>query len=330
MQSFALTNETELQPDDLLHESVGKTLNRIRLEQGHSLEEVTKSTKIRTHFLTLIEEDNFKELPGTVFTTGFIRSYCEYLNISPEPLITQYIAQSSNQETDTPLKLYVPQKSEKKITPRIALISIMIIAIASVLWHMTDTKDIIRTKEIIQKETKQKNELLIQKRAVTAPIETKQSEETQKIKNTNENTSDSQDKQLKVENDPTSAETIAPNEAAAVTPQENDPLSSVLKDFSIEATEETWLKITNDQGVRLKVSFLKKGDVFSLKPYLGNFISVGNSENVDFTQGNLRIKGSDYLGTINGFAEGKKIVVPQTPNMIQSFSSDQPKNVPPL
>ena len=66
--------------------------------------------------------------------------------------------------------------------------------------------------------------------------------------------------------------------------------------------------------MRLKVSFLKKGEVFSLKPYQGNLISVGNAENVDFIQGNRRIKGSEYLGTLNGFAESKKIVFGHSPH----------------
>ena len=101
-------------------------------------------------------------------------------------------------------------------------------------------------------------------------------------------------------------------------------------DFNIEAVEETWLKITNDKGVRLKVSFLKKGEVFSLQSYQGNLISVGNAENVDFVQGNTRIKGSEYLGTMNGFAESKKIVVPQTPDMVQSVGPDMSKSTPVL
>lgn len=321
MQSFAPINETELQLDESLFESVGKTLNRIRLEQGHSLEEVTKSTKIRTHFLALLEEDNFKELPGTVFTTGFIRSYCEYLNISAEPLIAQYITQSSNKEMEAPFKLYVPQKSERKITPRIVLISTSIIAFASALWHLTDNKDVILTKDIIQKETKQKNDLLIKKRLAIAPVETKQNEQMQQAENTSTDANKSKDKQLVTEKDSTSMAIQALPEKEHI---------SELKDFSIVANEETWLKITNDQGVRLKVSFLKKGEVFSLESYLGNLISVGNAENVDFIQGNLRVKGAEYLETISGFAESKKIVVPQTPDMIQSVSSDMPKNAPPL
>ena len=324
MHSNALATKFDLQPTEFTHDisydSVGKTLSRIRIEQGHSLEEVTKSTKIRTYFLILLEEDNFNELPGTVFTTGFIRNYCDYLNISAEPLILQYIAQCSKKETEAPFKLYVAQKSEKIITPRVVVISILIICMASALWHLTQNKSInisemINLEDIKQQEIKHKK---------VQPTKMDQANvQTEKTINT-----------LIVEPtsiaEPNKDQTIVKNESTSI----ESPISSEVKviqesnDFNIEAIEETWLKITNDQGVRLKVSFLKKGEVFSLKPYQGNLISVGNAENVDFVQGNTRIKGAEYLGTANGFAESKKIVVPQTPDMVQSLASDTPKSVP--
>lgn len=329
MQSYALAIETELQPTELVHDSVGKTLNRIRLKQGHSLEDVTKSTKIRTHFLILLEEDNFNDLPGTVFTTGFIRNYCEYLNISAEPLISQYIVQCSKKETEAPFRLYVPQKSEKIITPRVIFISILIIFISSALWHITqnnnniNTSNIINSENITQQETKQKKEQFAKKDSMNFQTEKKINEPLTEAVNVVEaaNVKEPSNNQPIVKN-----ESISTDSSTVI----EKTLTPELKDFNIEATDETWLKITNDQGVRLKVSFLKKGEVFSLKPYQGNLISVGNAENVDFIQGSTRIKGSEYLGTMNGFAESKKIVVPQTPDMVQSLAPDAPEGAPVL
>lgn len=292
MQSNALAIEFELQPTEFVYDSVGKTLNRIRIEQGHSLEDVTKYTKIRTHFLILLEEDNFNELPATVFTTGFIRIYCDYLNISSEPLISQYISQCSKKEVEAPFKLYVPQKSEKTITLRVILISFFLIAISSILWHLTQSNHAITMPEIIklpnttQKETKQKNE-----DTNNTPTTDSQTEKT--INESASLTEPKNDHPI-IKNESTLIESSMPSEKT---------LLQTSNDFNIEAVEETWLKITNDKGVRLKVSFLKKGEVFSLQSYQGNLISVGNAENVDFVQGNTRIKGSEYLGTMNGFAE---------------------------
>ena len=323
MQSYAPVIETGLQPTELAPDSVGKTLNRIRLKQGHSLEDVTKSTKIRTHFLMLLEEDNFNDLPGTVFTTGFIRNYCEYLNISAAPLISQYAAQCSKKETETPFKVYIPQKSEKIITTRVIFISIFIIFISSALWHITQNNNIFNISEIINsndiapQEAKQKKEQLSKKNPINSQAEKKLSEPATDAENVS-----------KPKNDlPTARNESISTEPSALI-EKTPTLES--KDFNIEATEETWLKITNDQGVRLKVSFLKKGEVFSLKPYQGNLISVGNAENVEFIQGDTRIKGSEYLGTMSGFAESKKIVVPQTSDVVQSIAPDMSKSTPVL
>ena len=325
MLSHALATDPQVPQNDPTPNSVGQTLKRIRVEQGHSFEDVSKSTKIRPYFLTLLEADDFDALPDAVFTTGFIRNFCDYLQIPAEPLIAQYIAQSSAKEAETPFKLYLPQSSEQTIAPRFLIISLIIVGLTSIVWYANETYNIGTLTEIVHVNTL-----------------------TQDKTNSNQSTPQpSQQKEEKIESSPPLTESKAevsenkkiiasgellPNTKISVQPSslsDSKPIHPQ-SEFYIKAIEETWIKITNDKDVRLKVLFLKKGEMFSLTPYHENLISVGNSENVEFMQGAIRIKGSDYLETPSGFAESKKIIAPQTSNVIESVASDTQTSAPVL
>lgn len=69
------------------------TLRESRTARGISLEQVTRDTHISKRYLEALETGDYAELPGQVYVTGFIRSYADYLNIDPEPLIDHYRSQ---------------------------------------------------------------------------------------------------------------------------------------------------------------------------------------------------------------------------------------------
>ncbi|HEX6272535.1 MAG TPA: helix-turn-helix transcriptional regulator, partial [Polyangiaceae bacterium] len=52
--------------------SVGQYLQRLRLEKGMSVEEVSRSTRVPIASVERIEADRFGELPGEVFVRGFL------------------------------------------------------------------------------------------------------------------------------------------------------------------------------------------------------------------------------------------------------------------
>ncbi|MCE2715716.1 MAG: helix-turn-helix domain-containing protein [Pseudomonadota bacterium] len=69
--------------------TIGQLFKTQRLQQKKSLEDVADSLKIRKVFLQAIEDEQFDQLPGGVYTVGFIRSYAQYLGLDPETIIEQ-------------------------------------------------------------------------------------------------------------------------------------------------------------------------------------------------------------------------------------------------
>ncbi len=68
---------------------IGGVLRRERELRGISLEEIARSTRIPLRSLQALEDDRWEELPGEVFTRGFLKSYAESLGLDPRPLLAR-------------------------------------------------------------------------------------------------------------------------------------------------------------------------------------------------------------------------------------------------
>jgi cytoskeletal protein RodZ len=69
---------------------LGEILVMARQSKGIELERAARDTKIRSHYLAALEAGDFRELPGTVYTKGFLRNYAQYLGLDPDVVINHY------------------------------------------------------------------------------------------------------------------------------------------------------------------------------------------------------------------------------------------------
>jgi len=90
--------------DQELHK-LGEVLRTAREAKGVDLARVERDTKIRTRYLSALEGGDYRELPGSVYTKGFLRNYAAYLGLDAEYLIDLYRLESAGV---TPERLTVP------------------------------------------------------------------------------------------------------------------------------------------------------------------------------------------------------------------------------
>jgi cytoskeletal protein RodZ len=76
---------TEREPTKL-----GTVLRTAREARFIDLARVERDTKIRVRYLTALEQGDYHDLPGSVYTRGFIRNYGLYLGLDPEYLVDLY------------------------------------------------------------------------------------------------------------------------------------------------------------------------------------------------------------------------------------------------
>ncbi|OGR85922.1 MAG: hypothetical protein A3J74_11410 [Elusimicrobia bacterium RIFCSPHIGHO2_02_FULL_57_9] len=65
---------------------VGAALKSIRVKKGLTVDVISQHTRIPKKFLEAIEDNRFDELPAPAYLRGFLKNYCDYLDMEFEPL----------------------------------------------------------------------------------------------------------------------------------------------------------------------------------------------------------------------------------------------------
>jgi cytoskeletal protein RodZ len=76
--------------DATLAPSVGDLLHAAREKKGVDLYRAERDTKIRARHLTALEDGDYDELPGAVYTKGFLRNYALYLGLDPVEILDRW------------------------------------------------------------------------------------------------------------------------------------------------------------------------------------------------------------------------------------------------
>ena len=69
---------------------LGELLTTARERKGVDLYRAERDTKIRAKFLAALEHGDFHDLPGAVYTKGFLRNYALYLGLDPEAVLARW------------------------------------------------------------------------------------------------------------------------------------------------------------------------------------------------------------------------------------------------
>lgn len=68
-------------------ETVGQQLRQAREARSLTIEQVSRLTHMRVHYLQALEAGDLKALPSLTQARGFLRAYAEFLKLDPEPLL---------------------------------------------------------------------------------------------------------------------------------------------------------------------------------------------------------------------------------------------------
>ena len=62
----------------------------LREKGGISLQQIAATTKIRVHYLEVIERGQFAKLPGGIYNTSYIRQYARAIGFPEDALLAVY------------------------------------------------------------------------------------------------------------------------------------------------------------------------------------------------------------------------------------------------
>jgi cytoskeletal protein RodZ len=66
-------------------------LPQFRKRAGVSLDEIVQRTKISSRFLQAIEDEQFDQLPGGIFSTSYLRQYAAAIGYDEDALVAFYV-----------------------------------------------------------------------------------------------------------------------------------------------------------------------------------------------------------------------------------------------
>ncbi|MBB2171967.1 helix-turn-helix domain-containing protein [Gluconacetobacter asukensis] len=119
---------------------VGPALRARREQLGWALPDVATWLRIRLSFLEAMEEGRVKDLPGNVYTLGFLRTYAQALGLDADAVVTRFKADTRG-SIDCKPELSFPAPASTGAMPVgvMVLLGGVIIVLAYVGWYrMTD------------------------------------------------------------------------------------------------------------------------------------------------------------------------------------------------
>jgi cytoskeletal protein RodZ len=88
--------------------SLPDRLTAARERKGVDLIRAERETKIRVRYLSALESGDYRDLPGAVYTKGFLRNYAIYLGLDPEDVLRQWRRERG--EATAPAAVIVPPR----------------------------------------------------------------------------------------------------------------------------------------------------------------------------------------------------------------------------
>lgn len=115
--------------------SLPERLYAARERKGVDLYRAERDTKIRARYLGALERGDYKELPGAVYTKGFLRNYALYLGLDPDDVLVQWRHERGDGKEQPPA-IVVPRpiaSPHKGLTfsPSIVVVALLTIVIVA-------------------------------------------------------------------------------------------------------------------------------------------------------------------------------------------------------
>ncbi|MBJ7458010.1 MAG: helix-turn-helix domain-containing protein [Thermoleophilaceae bacterium] len=113
---------------------IGETLRERRMALKIDVHEVEEATKIRAKYLRALENEEYDLLPGSAYVKSFLRTYAEYLEIDPRPLVDEY--RTLDHHADEDPMVYTPTTVNRRGSYRLWLVALLLIVIVVVVLFL--------------------------------------------------------------------------------------------------------------------------------------------------------------------------------------------------
>ncbi len=114
----------------------GHQLRVARERRNINVQQVAHDLRLTVNTVKALENDDYTQLPSTVFVTGYIKSYARLLGIDPQPLIANYRAAQHQPaaESAQPIKRN-NQPGDKTVRLALVVLALVVTVAIALLWN---------------------------------------------------------------------------------------------------------------------------------------------------------------------------------------------------
>ena len=295
---------------------IGTLLRRRREEVGQDLATISAVTHIKPIYLKAIEEGRRKDLPGTAYMIGYIRTYADYLGFDGNRLITDYHAELAGQRR-APDKRVEPAEpapvalSQVQGSPVLMLGGLVIMALAAYgVWAIVSGGESETQTAATDTPVEQ-----------TVPVEPVPSEEPEVAARpaapspTNAEASTgpepaeaAPEETPPVEEAPAAAEDQVPPEADIASTgeevvEESPPQAEAAAEgqagkIVVRARLESWIQVTNEKKDVVFSRVLRSGETYTVPEEKGLMLTTGNAGGIEILVNGKKLKSLGTVGLV--------------------------------
>ena len=272
MQNQSSQSPKRMQKRAIHEKSPGQILRETRQSHDLTLENVSQVLNIRKGLLNAIEEGNYEELPASVYTIGFIKSYADFLRLDGEHLVMLFKRQTGAVPKeivmDMPESVSMTNLPTKGIILGALGILFLLIMIV-VLWSSFDEETKVQAQDTMPLEqaltpeeieaARQKNPEIFKDEIVEFDVSEVQRQVTKLPAS-------------KPETQPLKPNSLIATQEMATTYGVDDNTRIVLK-----AQSNSWLEIKDASGKILLSRVLKEGDSYNVPDEGKSYLTTGNA-----------------------------------------------------
>jgi cytoskeleton protein RodZ len=111
-------------------------LRETRQTRGLSVEDVSTVLRIRASHIGAIEDGRFRDLPGSTYATGFVRSYARYLDLDETAIVERFKDEVAAVEAEAELVLPYATRERRLPSPALLVASVLVAAVVYGAWHI--------------------------------------------------------------------------------------------------------------------------------------------------------------------------------------------------
>ena len=122
--------------------ALGERFRAAREARGLSLSDVAEQIRIRSVYLSAIEDENWAAIGAPVYVRGFLRTYARFLGLEPEEMVAEFNAQAPA-PSPAPLPHPLPSSAEylgterpaRNLSPLIWVASLVAVVLVAFVFY---------------------------------------------------------------------------------------------------------------------------------------------------------------------------------------------------